>query len=1017
MSEEILKALAQLFAIITKQDGGVTDIEREYVVNSFTSKLDQKTVLEYIALYDEFSGYNKKSDVATDGEGGKVEKLTSVKDSVKTLAICKKINQTLTQKQKVIVLIELLELVSSDNNPSPQRMQIIDTVSTTFNISKQEYKEIELFTLSKDVIGLDFENLLLVIEASTNSSQLRKEITCESISGQIAFLKVPGVDLLFMKHNSGGDYTLNNKSLNANDVVLFSSGSILKSVKGASFFYSDINAQFISRQYQSDLTFNVTDLQFKFPSGKLGIRNVNIAEGAGHLIGIMGGSGAGKTTLLNVLAGLETPSGGSVTINGKDVHKEKERTQGYIGYISQDDLLIEELTVFENIFYAAKLCFKDLSDEEITLKCEKVLDNLGLYLFKDLKVGSPLNKSISGGQRKRLNIALELIREPEILFVDEPTSGLSSRDSENVIDLLKELSLKGKLIFVVIHQPSSDIYKMFDKMVILDSGGYQIYYGNPIEAVTYFKKASKQANYSKGQCDHCGNVNPEQIFNIIEEKVVDEYGNQKDKRKINAEEWGALFKQQFTVKPKENSRSAEDKNVNAPSRVKQWMVFCTRDIKSKLNNQQYILINLLEAPLLAFILAFVIKYNNTQGQKAYLFRFNDNIPAYILMSIVVAIFMGLSISAEEIIKDRKILKRESFLQLSRSSYLFSKLSVLFTFSAIQTLTFVLIGNFILEVKGLNLVYWMVLFSCSCMANILGLVISSSFNTAVTVYIMIPLLLIPQMILSGAMFSFDKINHIFRSNEKVPVIADMMVSRWAFEALAVEQFKANEYEVQLYPIEQLENIANFNLVYLIPELKERVNSFSSQLTPEEKNKIVMLVQNEMRKLSVVNKKINYKFLNEGDFINNKSSLLADLDLCEQQFNKLLINCATKKEKQLDKFIEEGKGDLKDLYFNESIADLVRNKNSKSRIATYEAALVPQIDQVFFNPEGVEGLFNYRSHLFSPTKRCFNLQTSTLAFNVFTIWLLSCILFIVLYCDLLKRLLDLFEHLALNLKHKK
>ncbi len=98
------------------------------------------------------------------------------------------------------------------------------------------------------------------------------------------------------------------------------------------------------------------------------------------------------------------------------------------------------------------------------------------------------NKLISGGQRKRLNIALELIREPSVLFVDEPTSGLSSRDSENMMDLLRELALKGKLVFVVIHQPSSEIYKMFDKIIFLDIGGYMIYYGNPVEAVMYFKK-------------------------------------------------------------------------------------------------------------------------------------------------------------------------------------------------------------------------------------------------------------------------------------------------------------------------------------------------------------------------------------------------------------------------------------------------------------------------------------------------------------------------------------------------
>jgi hypothetical protein len=141
MSEEILKALTQLFAIITKQDGGVTERERQFVLNFFQTELDQDSVKEYLDLYDQFSGYGKEEDA------GK-SKLTSVKDSVKTLGICKKINKTLTQKQKVVVLIKLLELVATDKNFTPQRMEIINTASSVFNIVQYEYQLIENFVIS-----------------------------------------------------------------------------------------------------------------------------------------------------------------------------------------------------------------------------------------------------------------------------------------------------------------------------------------------------------------------------------------------------------------------------------------------------------------------------------------------------------------------------------------------------------------------------------------------------------------------------------------------------------------------------------------------------------------------------------------------------------------------------------------------------------------------------------------------------------------------------------------------------
>src|SRR5690606_6896888 len=266
-----------------------------------------------------------------------------------------------------------------------------------------------------------------------------------------------------------------------------------------------------------------------------------------------------------------------------------------------------------------------------------------------------------------------------------------------------------------------------------------------------------------------------------------------------------------------------------PSKIKQAYIFVTRDMLSKVSNKQYLLINLLEAPLLALILAFIIRYKSSPNSDEYLFRFNENIPAYIMMSIVVALFMGLSVSAEEIIRDRKILKRESFLNLSWSSYLTSKLVILFLLSAIQTLSFVIIGNLILEIKSMTLSFWLVLFTVSCFANVLGLNVSSAFNSAVTVYILIPLLLIPQMILSGLMFPFDKLNNLISTKGEVPVLADMMASRWAYEAMVVDQFSSNDFEAPFFNTEAEERMSDFKATYWVPKLEEKVQYVFSNYT--------------------------------------------------------------------------------------------------------------------------------------------------------------------------------------------
>ncbi|MEQ9415221.1 MAG: ATP-binding cassette domain-containing protein, partial [Cyclobacteriaceae bacterium] len=818
MSEEILKALTQLFAIITKQDGGVTVNERQYVIRFFQQELDQASIQAYLERYDKYSGYSEK---------GPAHQLTiaapSVKDSIVTLGICKKINRTLTQKQKVIVLIKLLELVGSDNKFTPQRMEIINTVSTVFNISAEEYKLIETFVVTTKMSDLDFTDILVVNAQPEKSAKKQKHIQTE-IDGNLFFLKVPSVDLYFTQYLGDESHYLNGFVMQHNRIYLFSHGSTIKIQSGDALYYSDIIADFNEELQTTKLSFNATIDEYRFPNGTLGLKDVVVSEGPGKLIGIMGASGAGKTTLLNVLAGLEKPTKGEILINGYNIHARPDKIKGVVGYVAQDDLLIEELTVFENLYYNAKLCFAHLSETEIADRVQEVLENLGLETRKDLKVGSVLDKKISGGQRKRLNIALELIREPAILFLDEPTSGLSSRDSENVIDLLKELSLKGKLVFVIIHQPSSDIYKMFDKMIIMDTGGYPTYYGTPVEAVSYFKRATHQAHSNRGQCETCGNVNPEQIFNIIEAKVVDEYGQPTNKRKVTPMQWHDMFKSKFKVAALANEKEDPPQSLHIPSKIKQAVIFATRDLKAKISNRQYLLINLLEAPFLALILSVIIKYKSAPGGEEYLFRFNENLPAYLLMSIIVALFMGLTVSAEEIIRDRKILKRESFLNLSWNSYLVSKLGILFLLSAIQTLMFVLVGNLILEIKGMTLAFWFILFSTSCMANVLGLNISSAFNSAVTVYVLIPLLLIPQMILSGVLFSFDKLHTAISNKEKVPFVADLMVSRWAYEALAVHQFVNNDYEKAFYPYEKEASIADYKSAYLADELLKQ-NQFA------------------------------------------------------------------------------------------------------------------------------------------------------------------------------------------------
>ncbi len=1021
MSEEILKALAQLFAIITKQDGGVTENERDFVISIFREDLDKDSITEYLALYDEYVGWGKEDPVET-----KKKRLTSVKDSVKTLAICRKINKTLTQKQKVVVMIKLLQLVGADRKFTEQRMEIINTVSEVFNVDQDEYKLLEAFILYEPGNELDNKDILIARSKKDKNLKETKQLAVD-LNGELIFLRVGAVDMYFVRFLGTDDIVMNGLIIKPGDTNQFSHGSTIKTPKGDALYYSDLVSHFLSAFKQIKLSFVAKDLSLVFPNGAQGLVDVNIVEGPGKLIGIMGASGAGKTTLLNVLAGIQRPTSGDIRINGKSLIDGSEDITGVIGYISQDDLLIEELTVYENLYYNAKLCFAQLSEEEIDKKVIEVLTNLGLDQRKDLKVGSALDKTISGGQRKRLNIALELIREPAVLFVDEPTSGLSSRDSENVIDLLKELSLKGKLIFVVIHQPSSDIYKMFDKMMIMDVGGFPVYYGPPVEAVTYFKRATNQVGSDRGQCNTCGNVNPEQIFNIIDAKVVDEYGEFTNKRKINPQQWNELYLEEFKVEKIEEAKDLPPKSLHIPNKLVQTFIFTKRDLLAKLTNKQYLLINLLEAPVLAFILAFIIKYKNAENNSVYHYFFNENIPVYLMMAIIIALFMGLTVSAEEIIKDRKILKRESFLNLSWNSYLLSKIIILFTLSAIQTFTFTIIGNLILEIKEMTFVYWFVFFSVSCTANIIGLNVSSAFNSAITAYILIPFLIIPQMVLSGLLFNFDKLNDLISTKGKVPLVADIMTSRWAYEAAAVKQYMSNSFEKDIYPYEVLERQSDFKASYWVNELKNRLTYINENYQSDDEKSLekvkshLLLLKNEIEKEPVKTGLEDFN-LEVGLQLENYSSQTGEflstyLDKVNQHYLDQFKLGVTRKERAIYYLENESKSgfdlnDFKNKYFNESLSDLVRNVSVKDRILEHEHELIQQIDPIYNVPSHPKNMLDYRAHFFAPKKHFLGQYFDTFSFNMTVIWLMSLLLYVALYFEWLKKILNSFSKLSVK-----
>jgi ABC transport system ATP-binding/permease protein len=1023
MSEELLKAVVQLFAIVARER--ITDDERTKVKEFLGQHLNREAVKYHLDLFDKFC--LKHELIATTAEVVQMDEDTQqfVGDWAKIMNIAKKVNQALTVQQKLVMIVKIIELVYVDFEISERQGNLIFYIGQAMKLPPSDVVALQRYVTGQDIDELSSKNILIIDEGLDEKPFPGPRIVEKNINGMVAILYLPDFETYFIKYLGISGLYLNSILLKSRRIEVFAAGSTLRGDKIETIYFSDIVGRFRKGQVQSSITFTANHLFYHFKSGRAAIQNVNLAEREGKLVGIMGASGSGKSTLLNILNGNEKPSSGQVLVNGIDIHKHPEKIRGIIGYVPQDDLLIEELSVFDNLYYAAKLCFGSYSKAEIDGLVMRVIHQLGLIEIVNLRVGSPLDKTISGGQRKRVNIGLELLREPAMLFVDEPTSGLSSRDSENIIDLLKELSLRGKMIFVVIHQPSSDIFKLFDSLLILDVGGFQIYYGNPMEAVLYFRGIVNATNRDQGACPECGNINPEQIFSIIETKIVNEYGRLTNTRKVSAGQWYQYFKQKIKI-PKISHTSEQLPIVQTiPSWYKQLKVFTTRDILAKLANKQYLLINLLGMPLLALFISFMVKYHNVLNGEAatYTFFDNQNIPVYFFMSVVVALFFGLTMSAEEIFRDRKIVKRERFLSLSRGSYLISKVLVMFALSALQTVLFIVVGNWVLEIPFSELRYWYVLFACSCFANMLGLNISSAFNSAVAIYILIPILVIPQLLLSGVVIGFDKFNPRVGKPVGVPIIGEIMASRWAFEAMMVTQFRDNPYEKQFYELDKEIAMSEYKRVYFIPALESKLSFILSRPEGWRSGQFTEINNG----LNVLREEIQHELHLVG---NDK---LKDVDkiavgsfdsLVYQQTSKFLVTLKkyyTLKKDRAQSAREHVIHSLTDTpekresfeklvsnYENQVVSDAVKNHSTSERIVEYGGMLHQKIYPIFNEQLRPKHFLDFSASLYQPVKYFAGKKHDTFGFNLAVIWSMTAFLFFTLYFNVLHKIVKRIEH---------
>ncbi|HPG31824.1 MAG TPA: ABC transporter permease, partial [bacterium] len=512
-----------------------------------------------------------------------------------------------------------------------------------------------------------------------------------------------------------------------------------------------------------------------------------------------------------------------------------------------------------------------------------------------------------------------------------------------------------------------------------DKGGRIIYKGKPLDAISYFKRNAFYPQPDERECPECGSLNPEIVFKIIEDKKLDGAGEYGSERKNSAEEWQNLYQKNF---PDSQKRIIVGKPLpinNAskkPSVFKQLKIFCGRNFRIKTANRQYMFTILLQTPLLALIVAYFTKYVSAQG---YNFNSNKHLPFYIFMTAIVSLFSGMTTSAEEIIKDRSVLKREEFLNLSWGSYLNSKIIFLLGASAIQALLYIIIGNSILAIKGQFLLYWLIFFSSSCAANMIGLNLSNALNSAAAIYILIPLILIPQILLGGLIIEFDDMPFKMKTDNNVSFIGNLTTSRWAYEALAVGQFKYNGYQKFFFDVEK--NIWDY-LYYgdlLIPELKRRLNAAAQNKKPL-KEEDIHIIQNEIKEL-----RGKFPSLNLQNQIDNYDKTIQELESARSKIKYLRNVSERKKDKLLnDLQIKFGSGNFDDIrkkFSNDALSNIVKKSGNGEFYRETSERLVRLCAPVYKEPQSEIG----GAHFYSAEKKVFDYYLETPFFNAAIIWI--------------------------------
>lgn len=458
--------------------------------------------------------------------------------------------------------------------------------------------------------------------------------------------------------------------------------------------------------------------------------NISLSIKPGELVAIIGGSGAGKSTILNCMCGYLRPSKGEVYINGTDLYQNFASIKKMIGYVPQSDIVYDNLTLYDMLSYTAKLRLpKDTSQKER----ESVINN-AIRLVELTEKKNSFIKELSGGQKKRASIAVELLSDPNLLFLDEPASGLDPGTERNLMESLRAMADQGKTVVLVTH--STLQLKLCDRIIFMGKGGNLCFFGSFENAMRFF-----------------GVSNIVDVYKMINDNAVD--------WRIKYDETRSLAKSRRPVPISASSGKSKNKN--------QLPILASRYLKLVINDRQRLLLLLIQAPVLALLISLVAdgeQFKQYEMTKSLLFALSCS-----------SFWVGMLNAIQEVCKEENILKREYMTGLSLNAYILSKILVLSILCLIQSVLIISIFTVLIGIPEVGLIsspfveMLVTTILTAIASSAMGLFVSSLFDNADRAMTMAPILLMPQILFSGL---------IFKLEGPTEMISWLAICRWCME---------------------------------------------------------------------------------------------------------------------------------------------------------------------------------------------------------------------------------------------